>query len=95
MIVKLKKTSDKRFNQHKYALCNFFRRRGYDVDIREKTIRIDPTDLYKKENERLQRLLNYGFQTVNPNENDVYDHLVDYQEESFVDFADEILAMYS
>lgn len=93
--MRIKKASSKRFNQHKYALCNFFRRRGYDIDIREKTIRIDPTDLYWKEKERLQRLLNYGFQIVKPDEHAVHDHLVDYQGESFIDFADEIIAMYS
>lgn len=86
---------EKRFKQHQYALCNFFRRRGYEVDVRGKTIRIDPAELYRKDAERLQRLRNYGFRVVNPNEERTYTYSGDYvYEESYVDFADEIIAMY-
>jgi DNA-binding response OmpR family regulator len=86
---------DKRFKQHQYALCNFFRRRGYEVNARERTIRIDPVDLFRREAERLQRLRNYGFRVVKPSELPPPVANYDYEySESYVDFADEIIAMY-
>jgi len=87
---------DKRFKQHQYALCAFFRRRGCEVNVRAKTITIDPADLYRKEAERLKRLQNYGFKVINPNEQRPGYIVVDDYEysESYVDFADEIIAMY-
>lgn len=84
---------DKRFKQHQYALCNFFRRRGCQVDVRGKTITVDPDELYRKEADRLQRLRAYGFRVINPNlpppTVSDYSH-----EESFTDFADEIIALF-
>lgn len=86
---------DKRFKQHQYALCNFFRRRGYTVNTRERTIRIDPAELYRKETERLKRLQAYGFRVVNPSDLPPVFPECEYEySESYIDFADEIIAMY-
>lgn len=87
---------DKRFKQHMYTLCNFFRRRGCSVNVRDKTITIDPVGLYRKEADRLQRLRNYGFRVINPNQQFHSNIPVgDYEyNESYIDFADEIISLY-
>lgn len=86
-----------RFNQYKYALCGFFRKRGYNVDSKQMTITIDEAELTNKEKTRLQQLKNWGYQVINPTQRKFNYSSYDYDyssDESFVDFADEIIAMY-
>lgn len=83
-----------RFKQHLYALCSYFRKRGCEVNTREKTIIVDAYDLYGKEQERLRKLQAYGFRVINPNEDHSFQGTGYCCSESFLDFADEIMAMY-
>lgn len=81
-----------RFKQYQYALVRFFRSRGYDVNSIKKTIKIDAYDLTYKETQRLKQLQNYGFTVIDPNPKYTYNPAISYEyEESFIDFADEII----
>ena len=86
--------------QYKYALCRFFRSRGYEIDTDKKTIKIDVDDLNYKEQQRLKQLQNWGFTVINPTAQPVrhssfrpnYIIADDYDpDESFIDFADEVM----
>ncbi|WP_353122092.1 hypothetical protein [Dysgonomonas capnocytophagoides] len=91
-----------RFKQYQYALVRFFRSRGYNVDSQKKTIRIDPIELNSKDHERLKKLEAWGFTVQNPSVRNrrvdytmIDDYDTDnYESESFLDFADEIIWMY-
>lgn len=81
-----------RFKQYQYALVRFFRSRGYDINSIKKTIKIDKYDLPVKEAQRLKQLQNYGFTVIDPNPKYTYNPVTSYEyEESFIDFADEII----
>lgn len=83
-----------RFQKYQYALVRFFRSRGYEINSIKKTIKIDIYELTYKETERLKQLQNYGFQVIDPKPEYVYNPATTYEyEESFIDFADEILWM--
>ncbi|MDR2002126.1 MAG: hypothetical protein LBQ74_03775 [Prevotella sp.] len=84
-----------RFRQYQYALCRFFRNRGYEVNAIKKTIKIDPYDLSRKESQRLTQLKSWGYRVINPKTDFSFRPSINYStEESFVDFADEIIEMY-
>ena len=84
-----------RFRQYQYALCRFFRQRGYEVNSIKKTIKIDPYDLTAKELKRLSQLKTWGFSVISPKVEYRYSNNTHYEvEESFIDFADEIIEMY-
>lgn len=91
-----------RLLKYKYALCNFFRKRGYEIDTKNMTIVID--DIYEltyKEQQRLKQLQNWGFKVIDQNSvfmRDLRNRTNSYSdydyEESFIDFADEVLRNY-
>ncbi|MBD8348562.1 hypothetical protein [Dysgonomonas sp. HGC4] len=81
-----------RFKQYQYALVRFFRSRGYDINSIKKTIKIDKYDLPVKEAQRLKQLENYGFQVIDPKPEYSFNPTINYEcEETFIDFADEII----
>ncbi len=88
--------AEDRFRSYQYGLVRFFRSRGYEVNSIKKTIKIDAYSLNKKESERLKQLQNWGFAVIDPKPKySAYNPAVEYEsEESFIDFADEIIWMY-
>lgn len=88
-----------RFNSAKVSLRNYLRKRGAKIDVKRKTVSVDVDSLDRIGRDKLQQLKNYGYK-VNEERNlfSVLSPHVEmgyYQEEeSFVSFADEIMAMY-
>lgn len=89
-----------RFLQYKYALCRFFRSRGYEINTDKMTIKIDVENLNYKEQQRLKQLQTWGFTVIDPAAHSVRDFSYrpdcivadDYDpDESFIDFADEVM----
>lgn len=87
---------ESRFNQQKANLRSFLRKRGAVIDVKRKTIKVDTEALNKKEMEKLRELERWGYEV---NKCEKYTHLqgcTDFsaEEDSFLSFADEIIAMY-
>ncbi len=95
-----------RFNKLVANLRTYLRKRGAVIDVKCKTVLIDVEVLNKKELERLEELKRWGYSVNAPlplqfkddsmmmgNNVLVSEEWLDI-EESFVAFADEIMAMY-
>lgn len=87
---------ESRFNQQKANLRTFLRKRGAVIDVKRRTIKVDTETLSKKETEKLRELERWGY-AVNKCEKSpppqYYTELIE-KEESFIEFADEIISMY-
>lgn len=96
-----------RFNKLVANLRTYFRKRGAVVDVKCQTVLIDVEVLNKKELERLEELKRWGYSVNAPlplqfRDEDrmaMEDESVEMnewleEEDSFVAFADEIMAMY-
>lgn len=83
-----------RFKRYQYAIVKYFRNRGYNVNPVKKTIQIDEYELNRKDKHRLSLLKSYGFSVIDLNRNEQNDIFYCKYEESFIDFADEIISMY-
>ena len=89
-----------RFNGVKANLRNYLRKRGAKIDVKRKTVSVDVDSLSRVERDKLRELERWGYK-VNEEKN-LFSALsppcveTGYysEEESFVSFADEIIAMY-
>lgn len=87
-----------RFNQKKANLRTYLRKRGAKIDTSHKTVSVDVDSLNWKEAERLKELERWGYAVNKAETPPPPATLHDFYEEeceSFVEFADEILAQYS
>lgn len=91
---------ESRFNGHKANLRAYLRKRGAEIDVRSKTVKVDVEALNKKELEKLRELELWGYKV---NEQDVHSYpqmsqqnyeMLEMENDSFIAFADEILAMF-
>ncbi|WP_165026760.1 hypothetical protein [Dysgonomonas sp. ZJ279] len=82
-----------RFKRIQYNLCRFFRSRGVLVDTKKKSIRVDPELLTPKELAKLNELKRWGYTVTDTNKKYVNEPQPYEVEETFCDFADEVIAM--
>lgn len=89
---------ESRFNQYKANLRSYLRKRGAEIDVKRKSVKIDTETLNKKELEKLKELERWGYE-VNKNKLPLplfqkREPEVICEEESFISFADEIMRTY-
>lgn len=92
---------ESRFNGHKANLRAYLRKRGAEIDVKNKTVKVDMEALNKRELEKLKELERWGYKvngqkvlsppTLSSLENEIFET----EDDSFIMFADEIIAMYS
>ena len=91
---------ESRFNGHKANLRAYLRKRGAKIDVKNKTVKVDMEALNKRELEKLKELERWGYKvngqkvlstsTLSSLENEMFET----EDNSFITFADEIIAMY-
>lgn len=52
---------ESRFNGHKANLRAYLRKRGAEIDVKNKTVKVDMEALNKKEQEKLKELERWGY----------------------------------
>lgn len=52
---------ESRFNGHKANLHAYLRKRGAEIDVKNKTVKVDMEALNKKEQEKLKELERWGY----------------------------------
>lgn len=85
-----------RFNQQKANLRSYLRKRGAEIDVRRQTIKVDVDSLNRKELGKLEELKKWGYKINEgkiPPPNQPYED-AEFEDESFVSFADEIMEQY-
>lgn len=91
---------ESRFNSHKANLRAYLRKRGAKIDVKGKTIKIDVETLNKKEQDKLRELELWGYKV---NEHKAHSfpqpsppnyEMFETEDNSFIAFADEIMAIY-
>lgn len=88
---------ESRFNKLQANLRAYLRKRGAEIDVKRKTIKVDMETLDRKATERVKELEKWGYAVNGALKNPPPAKLLEcYEEtgESFIDFADEIMAMY-
>lgn len=92
--------AESRFNQNKANLRAYLRKRGAKIDTSRKTVSVDVDSLNWKEMEKLKELERWGYK-VNEGNKPLPLFALPYieteyisEEESFISFADEIIALY-
>ena len=86
---------ESRFNGHKANLRAYLRKRGAEIDVKNKTVKVD-----MEEQEKLKELERWGYK-VNEHQTYFSTHsplwnyeILETEDNSFIAFADEIMAMY-
>ena len=91
---------ESRFNGHKANLRAYLRKRGAEIDVKNKTVKVDMEALNKKEQEKLKELERWGYkvneqQTYFSTQSPLRDYeMLETEDNSFIAFADEIMAIY-
>lgn len=91
---------ESRFNGHKANLHAYLRKRGAEIDVKNKTVKVDMEALNKKEQEKLKELERWGYkvneqQTCFSTHSPLWNYeILETEDNSFIAFADEIMAMY-
>lgn len=91
---------ESRFNGHKANLRAYLRKRGAEIDVKNKTVKVDMEALNKKEQEKLKELERWGYkvneqQTYFSTHSPLWNYeILETEDNSFIAFADEITAMY-
>lgn len=90
---------ESRFVRQISNLRTYFRKRGAVIDAKRKTVKVDIETLNRKELDKLEELERWGYE-VNKSKlpslpfRETETKLENEVEESFIDFADEIINMY-
>ena len=91
---------ESRFNGHKANMRAYLRKRGAEIDVKNKTVKVDMEVLNKKEQEKLKELERWGYkvneqQTYFSTHSPLWNYeILETEDNSFIAFADEIMAMY-
>ena len=90
---------DKLWNQDLTVIA-YLRKRGAEIDVKNKTVKVDMEALNKKEQEKLKELERWGYkvneqQTYFSTHSPLWNYeILETEDNSFIAFADEIMAMY-
>lgn len=85
---------ESRFNQQKANLRSYLRNWGAEIDVKRKTIRIEIDSLNQKELGKLEELKRWGYQVNEDAPPESPSCNIEFENDSFISFADEIMSMY-
>jgi hypothetical protein len=88
---------DSRFNRQKANLRSYLRKRGAEIDVKHKTVRVDVDSLNRKEVGRLRELERWGYKVNERKNSPPPKHApeeYEFEDDSFIAFADEIMEQY-